>query len=81
MKWIIRLFLIVISVGWIAPAWFGITCLLQWCNDEMHGTHSMHTIDHLGFFRFAILLTLIWIVVVTCCWLIAFFWVKDKNAQ
>jgi len=78
-KWSIRVFLIAISMGWVIPTRFGISCLTQWCNDEMAGTHQMNTIDHLALFNYSILLGLAWLSIVSFCWFIAFFRVKDKR--
>ncbi len=78
MKWIIRLLLILMSVGWVAPAWFGITSLLQWCDQEMNETHHLNSADLLGLFRYSIFITLIWIVIITCGWIMTFFRAKDQ---
>ena len=69
-EWGIITVLSFLSVAWLAPLWFAVSCLITWAEHEELGAHGQHSFPYLSTARIAIAIAGIWLAVIIVFWVV-----------
>jgi hypothetical protein len=57
-----------LSIGWLAPLWFAVDCLITWANHEQLALHANNSFPYLSIAHNSFQLAFVWLGIVVLFW-------------